>query len=106
MRQWLIRCAVMLVAVLSIWTMSATAIAPPVQALNYCRKVGDHQVCLLDVKRSAKNYWEYRAVVSIDGKPRPLEIYNCRQRTRTLEDGTVVPFDPQGAGVLICKLLD
>lgn len=106
MRQWLIRCAVVLVAVLSIWTMSVIAIAPPAQAINYCRTVGDHQICLLDVKRSAKNYWEYRAVVSIDGQPRPLEIYNCRQRTRTLEDGTVVSFAPQGAGVLICKLLD
>lgn len=106
MRRWLMRYVVVFVAVLGIWTMGGTAIAPPAQALNYCRTVGDHQICLLDVKRSAKNYWEYRAVVSIDGQPRPLEIYNCRQRTRTLEDGTVVSFEAQGAGILICKLLD
>ncbi|MGP1386099.1 MAG: hypothetical protein ACTS2F_21250 [Thainema sp.] len=87
-------------------TLGVTAIAPAAQALNYCRTVGEHEVCLLDVKRSAKNYWEYRAVVSVDGKQRPLEIYNCRQRIRIREDGTVVPFEAQGAGVLICKLLD
>ena len=106
MRQWLVRCAVVCVAVMGTWAMSGIAIAPAAQALNYCRMVGEHEVCLLNVKRSAKNYWEYRAVVSVDGQPRPLEIYNCRQRTRTREDGTVVPFEAQGAGVLICKLLD
>ena len=28
----------------------------------------EQQVCILKLKRSAKNYWEYRAKVSIDGE--------------------------------------
>lgn len=105
-RRWRVRLAVSGIILIGILTMGVTAIADPAQALNYCRTVNQHEICLLEVKRSAKNYWEYRAVVSIDGEPRPLEIYDCRKRTRMRQDGTVVPFEAQGAGALICKLLD
>ncbi|NEQ97116.1 MAG: hypothetical protein F6K30_10385, partial [Cyanothece sp. SIO2G6] len=55
---------------------------------------------------SAKNYWEYRAVVKIDGKRQPMAVYNCRDRIRTVKKtGKVVPFDLQGVGCLICQLL-
>ena len=32
-----------------------------------CRNYNGHQVCILSIKRSAKNHWEYRASVSADG---------------------------------------
>ncbi|MGK7890960.1 MAG: hypothetical protein AB4042_16640 [Leptolyngbyaceae cyanobacterium] len=85
----------------------AIAIHPlAAQAAPICRQVGDHQVCILDIKRSAKNYWEYRAVVKIDDEPQPKAVYNCRDRTRTLpKTGQVVPFDPEGGGLLICQIL-
>lgn len=75
----------------------------PVDAA-FCRTTARHQVCLIDIKRSAKNYWEYRASVKIDGKERPLEVYNCRERTRIQADGVTVPFVAGGAGEVICSL--
>lgn len=74
----------------------------PAQA-SVCRTIKEHSVCILRIKRSAKYYWQYRVVVSIDGVKRPLEIYNCRDRTRVRQDGVVVRFEPDGAGDLICS---
>jgi hypothetical protein len=70
-----------------------------------CRTHDEHRICLVEVKRSAKNHWEYRAVVSIDGIERPQELYNCREQVRVSADGVVVPFEPNGAGMLICRVL-
>ena len=50
----------------------------PVEASPLCRTVADHQVCILKITRSAKYYWEYRAVVKVDSNRRPLGRYNCR----------------------------
>lgn len=33
-----------------------------------CRVYGEQQICLVSLKRSAKYYWEYRAVLRINGK--------------------------------------
>ncbi|MFB2978793.1 hypothetical protein [Microseira sp. BLCC-F43] len=52
-------------------------LAHPAQA-SFCRTSDRRVICIKSIKRSAKNYWEYRAVVSIDGVARPLEVYNCR----------------------------
>lgn len=82
------------------------AIALPVHAANICRTINQHQICILDIKRSAKNYWEYRATVSLDGERKPEEVYNCRDRTTIQEDGTVVRFESDGAGAMICRLLN
>lgn len=70
-----------------------------------CRTLGDRQICIVSIQRSAKNYWEYRASVQIDGVIRPIEVYNCRDRIRIRQDKTVVPFEPNGAGELICHAL-
>ncbi|MDP8964108.1 MAG: hypothetical protein M3O33_09030 [Cyanobacteriota bacterium] len=78
------------------------AVALPAEA-SFCRNSNDHSICVLSIKRSAKNYWEYRAAISIDGVKRPIEIYNCRARVRICQDGTVVPFKSKGSGELICS---
>lgn len=70
-----------------------------------CKTLGDHQICILSITRSAKNYWEYRAAVSVDGVKRPVEVYDCRARTRQSRQGGRVPFEPDGPGELICHLL-
>lgn len=79
---------------------------------SLCRNVSNHLICIKSINRSAKNYWEYRAVVSIDGVDRPIEVYNCRDRplsgtegdrVKIRHDGTVVPFEQQGAAELICS---
>lgn len=78
------------------------AIASPAEA-SFCRNSNHHSICILSIKRSAKNYWEYRAAVRVDGVERPIEVYNCRDRIRISPDGTVVPFEPDGSGELICQ---
>lgn len=71
-----------------------------------CHSTAAHQICIQSVQRSAKNYWEYRVKVTVDGVAYPIEVYNCRDRTRITADGTIAPFELNGAGVLICRLLN
>jgi len=75
----------------------------PAQAA-YCRAINGHTFCLVEIQRSAKNYWEYRAVVSVDEAVRPVEVYNCRDRFLTRSDGTQVPFSQEPASGLVCRL--
>ncbi|MBW4577740.1 MAG: hypothetical protein KME08_21120 [Aphanothece sp. CMT-3BRIN-NPC111] len=91
------------IALLLLLTLSF-AVALPAEA-SFCRNTNDHFICILSIKRSAKNYWEYRAAVSVDGVERPIEIYNCRDRLIVREDRSTVPFEPNGAGELICSVL-
>lgn len=75
----------------------------PVEAAT-CRNLDGHQVCIVEIKRSAKNFWEYRAIVSIDGRKRPREIYNCRDKYTIEYDKAVIPFKKNSPGELICSL--
>lgn len=77
----------------------------PVEAAT-CRTLDGHQICIIQIKRSAKNYWEYRAIVSIDGKKRPREVYNCRDKYTVEYDLAIIPFKKNGTGELICSLFD
>jgi hypothetical protein len=78
------------------------AVAFPAFA-SVCRNWDSHKICILDIKRSAKNYWEYRAAVSIDGVKRPIEVYNCRSKVKVQQDATVLPFEHNDPGELICS---
>ncbi len=89
------------IALLLLLTLSF-AVALPAEA-SFCRNSNDHSICILSIKRSAKYHWEYRAAVSIDGVERPIEVYNCRDRLRVRKEGTVVPFEANGPGELICR---
>ncbi|MGB5772426.1 MAG: hypothetical protein WBM32_21545 [Crocosphaera sp.] len=79
-------------------------IIPSAQA-EFCRQINDHQICIVKIKRSAKNYWEYRTKVRIDGETRPTEIYNCRKGYRFTQVGDIIPFKSDGVGNLICRTL-
>ncbi len=68
------------------------AIASPANA-SFCRQVGDRNLCILSIKRSAKNYWEYRAAVSVNGVERPIEVYNCRDRQVIKQDKMTLRFN-------------
>lgn len=70
----------------------------------YCRTVENHDICILDIQRSAKNYWEYRARVSVDGVARPLAVYDCRDRVLIRSDGSRVPFRTDITGAVVCTL--
>ncbi|MEH2285706.1 MAG: hypothetical protein V7K90_31065 [Nostoc sp.] len=78
---------------------------------SVCRNSDDynglhHQICILSISRSAKNYWEYRATVSVDGVKRPTEVYNCRERVKVQEAGTVLPFEQKGPAEMICSFFN
>jgi len=77
----------------------------PAQAAM-CRTVNENKICILSIKRSAKYHWEYRASVSINGQKKPMEIYNCRRQTKIDRSGKTKRFEKNGAGELICRLLD
>ncbi|MBH8552639.1 hypothetical protein I8751_09670 [Nostocaceae cyanobacterium CENA357] len=70
---------------------------------SVCRNYNDHIICILSINRSAKNYWEYRASVSVDGVKNPNEVYNCRERVKVKRDRTVVSFGQNDPGELICS---
>lgn len=77
-------------------------VVSPAQA-ETCKQIGDKTVCILKIKRSAKNYWQYKATVQINGKKRPSQLYNCRSKNRIIAKGIVIPFSQNGAGELICS---
>jgi len=99
---WWVVVTLMLALPFVVWFASFTA-APT--STNTCRTFNGHQVCAVSIKRSAARYWEYRTVLNIDGIKQPLEVYNCRDRTRTLtRDGSIVPFLTGKTGDWICQL--
>ncbi len=71
-----------------------------------CKNLDGHQICIIQIKRSAKNYWEYRAIVSIDNRKRPMEVYNCRDKYTIEYDKAIIPFKENSPGELICSLFD
>ncbi|ESA38893.1 hypothetical protein N836_30665 [Leptolyngbya sp. Heron Island J] len=79
-------------------------LGPVAQAAPLCRTVADHQVCVLKITRSAKYYWEYRAVVQVDQQHRPMARYNCRTHEYIRRDGKHIPDDI--ATQVICSLLN
>lgn len=78
-------------------------LALPASASEFCRQIEGKEICIVAIKRSAKNYWEYRAKVRIDGAVRPQQIYNCRRRIRVQKDGSAIRFSSGGAGEFICS---
>lgn len=68
-----------------------------------CSDYNGHEICILDIKRSAKRYWNYRTTISIDGEKQPTEIYNCRGEFKIQKNGKIVRFGEDGVGNLICK---
>lgn len=83
---------------------------PPAAAAVLCKTVAlnnqPQQVCILKITRSAKQYWEYRASASVDGKTRPTEVYDCRQRVRIRQDGKRILIDQDAVGTIICQFFD
>ncbi|NEO86874.1 MAG: hypothetical protein F6J87_21840 [Spirulina sp. SIO3F2] len=46
----------------------------------YCSNRAGHQICIIELQRSAKNYWEYRAQTTLDGIRQPPVKYDCRAK--------------------------
>ena len=100
---WWAVVVVMLALPFAVWFMGF--FTQPTSLANACRSFGEHQVCVQSIRRSAQRYWEYRTVVSVDGIKQPLELYNCRDRIRTLAfDSSPVPFATGKTGDWICQI--
>ena len=82
-----------------IWSMS---LAPALAA--FCRQVEGHRICIVDIKRSAKNYWQYQAVVSNDGIESPSASYDCRERLIIDLEGKVSSFRSRKDAQFVCSL--
>ncbi len=78
-------------------------LALPANAAQFCRNIDGKKICIVEIKRSAKNYWEYRVTVRINDVVKPQEIYNCRRQIKIKKDGSTVPFIDRGAGEFICS---
>lgn len=85
-----------------LFSIISLAIAFPAAA-SVCRTYNGHQICILNIQRSAKNYWEYRASVSIDGVKVDTEVYNCRDRVK-VQKHRVSPFESGDPGEVVCSL--
>ncbi|MEG3846603.1 hypothetical protein QT971_11795 [Microcoleus sp. herbarium19] len=77
-------------------------LALPAEA-SVCRNYEGREICIVDIKRSAKNYWEYRVILSVDGVKKPLEVYNCRDRTTVKKDGIILRFGENNPGEIVCR---
>ncbi|ELS00141.1 hypothetical protein [Gloeocapsa sp. PCC 73106] len=77
----------------------------PAIALN-CYDYQGQKICLLNIQRSAKYYWQYRVDVTINGKKQPQTTYNCLQKTKQSKSGNILDFTTNDLGQLICSLFD
>lgn len=71
---------------------------------EFCRQVDGHRICILSIKRSAKNYWQYQATVSTDGVKRPAASYDCREKSIVEADGNMALFRSRLDGSIVCSL--
>jgi hypothetical protein len=71
---------------------------------EFCRQVEGHRICIVDIKRSAKNYWQYQAVVSNDGIESPSASYDCRERLIIDLEGKVSSFRSRKDAKFVCSL--
>ncbi|MBE9013022.1 hypothetical protein IQ250_22745 [Pseudanabaenaceae cyanobacterium LEGE 13415] len=78
------------------------SITLPVQATT-CRTLNNQEICILTIKRSAKNYWEYRAKVQINGEVRPMQVYDCRKKIAIQDNKVLELFEQDGTAEVVCS---
>jgi hypothetical protein len=77
--------------------------AAPARA-EFCRQVDGHRICIVRIERSAKNYWQYQAMASVDGVEQSVASYDCRERLITDPDGNMSSFRSRKDGNIVCSL--
>jgi hypothetical protein len=65
--------------IILLWPVSAQAAT--------CQLNDGKSVCLHNLQRSAKNYWEYLVQFKIAGVVQPTEIYDCLHRRKRATTG-------------------
>ena len=91
--------------ILILFIVASFLITPRTEA-NICKSWSGHQVCVVRMKRSAKYYWEYRTILSVDGNKRPEIVYDCRHFSYFKPDKTKVYFkdNKNDLGNFVCRL--
>lgn len=98
-----------LMAVLLLWLGLwgvMLAWSPESSASILCRNLEGQQACIETIKRSAKYAWEYRVVVSIDGKSQPVKRYDCRQPPQEVDQETGAALSEAAVQQFICDLVN
>lgn len=90
-------------AVLGLITFACAALYPSVAQASICRHQNNHEICIVSIKRSAKNYWEYRASVRVDNVTKPVQIYDCRSQTTVAKNKVLEPFEQDGTAAVVCS---
>lgn len=85
-----------------LWLLLLLCITFPAHA-DRCRTIDHQEICIVSIKRSAKNYWEYRAIVKVDGEVKPLQIYDCRSKTAIQENKVLEIFEQDGTAEAVCS---
>jgi hypothetical protein len=91
------------IKLIAIWISIWFVLVAPARA-DFCRQVAGQRICIIKIDRSAKNYWQYRAIVSIDGVEKPAASYDCRDRSIVEADGNTSLFRSRPDGVVVCSL--
>jgi hypothetical protein len=88
-----------------IWVVGLALPAIAVQ----CQSIAGQEVCILNLRRSAKHYWEYWAQLSVNGVKQPDRVYDCRVFAK--ERSFYVPPElsaetvkVESIGSLVCRL--
>jgi hypothetical protein len=88
-----------------IWVV---ALALPAIAVQ-CQSIAGQEVCILNLRRSAKHYWEYWAQLSVNGVKQPDRVYDCRVFAK--ERSPYIPPElsaetvkVESIGSLVCRL--
>ncbi len=88
-----------------IWVVGLALPAIAVQ----CQSIAGQEVCILNLRRSAKHYWEYWAQLSVNGVKQPDRVYDCRVFAK--ERSPYIPPElsaetvkVESIGSLVCRL--
>jgi hypothetical protein len=97
--------AIFIICLMIFFMLNNNIFVIPAQA-SICHNYGQDLICILNIKRSAKYYWQYRTEITINGVRQPMMIYDCRQKVKISQNGYKVAFTPNGFGNSICQTLN
>ncbi|MBE9030132.1 hypothetical protein IQ266_10365 [filamentous cyanobacterium LEGE 11480] len=78
--------------------------APATAAVQHCRIVKGKRVCIDRIKRSAKQYWVYKATLTVNGVKQAPAVYDCVSRVIVEPDDTIIHFGKNDPSAVVCDL--
>jgi hypothetical protein len=77
---------------------------PQAAFATVCDRRNDQSICVDRIQRSAKNYWEYRVRLTVNGIVQPTVFYDCRRRQKSQANGIWVDLVEDRVDRLACSL--